>query len=171
MGAVHHLFLRRKEIDQNRINYTYIFQDQPLSPANQIVTRLFRQMILAVEESLDGLEVEYVDAFMAKQMGARRAAELLTLLGANSENITENKRGEVVLSRTFYTNLREEALTYFKQIKDLEDLSAYRFFSGNTMKVEVYFVKTMSIWVNPKEEEKLLALLEEDRIPYKVFEI
>jgi|GEM_PF-5618948 len=171
MGAVHNLFLRRKEIDQNTLQYTYIFQDQPLSPANQIITRLFRQMILAVEESLDGLEVEYVDAFMAKQMGARRAAELLTLLGANSKNITDNKRGEFVLSRTFRTNLREEALVYFKQIKDLEDLSAYRLLSGDTVKVEVYFAKTMSVWVNQKEEEKLLALLEDDRIPYKVFNV
>lgn len=165
---MHHLYLRRQKQDDQRVQYTYQFDDHGLSPANQILTRLFRQMILAVEESLTSIEVEYVDVFLAKQLGPQRAKQLLSLLGAKKENIVENKKGEVVLSRIFQAPLTEEALHYFKRIQDLEELSAYALCSVEEKKVEVYFAKFMRVNVNPMEEERFFQLLDEDRIRYKV---
>ncbi|MEW9672825.1 hypothetical protein [Ammoniphilus sp. 3BR4] len=165
---MHHLYLRKKsQAEQQRVQYTYLFDDHGLSPANQILTRLYRQMILAVEESLTAVEVEYVDIFLAKNLGAERAKQLLQLLGATKENIRENKKGEVVLSRSFRAPLTPEALHYFKRMQDLEELSAYALYSDQEKKVEVYFAKHMTVMLNPAEEDRFFKLLEEDRIRYK----
>lgn len=165
---MHHLYLHKKSFENHqRVQYMYLFADHGLSPANQILTRLFRQMILAVEDRLTAIEVEYIDVFLAKNLGAERSKQLLQLLGATKENIRENKKGDVVLSRRFRAPVTPEALHYFKRIQDLEELSAYALFADQEKKVEVYFAKHMSVTLNPTEEERFLQLLDEDRIRYK----
>jgi len=167
---VHHLYLIKSKTHDHTSQYTYRFDDHTLSTANQVLTRLFRQMLLAVEDGLTTLEVEYMDHHMVKLVGSRRAQEILSLLGASKDNIEENKKGDVVLSRTFRSNLTPEALHYFKRIQDLEELNAYRLIANNTVKVEVYFVKEMKAWFTVEEEERFLGLIEEDRIPIKIIE-
>lgn len=165
---MHHLFLRKKDLSETITSYTYVFGDQGFSPANQIMTRLFREMLLSVEDGLDELEVEYVDIKMAKEMGLTKAKSILGLLGATPENIRMNKREDVVLSRSFRTAISPGALDYFKQLKDLEELSAYRLFSCGQVKLEVYFAKTMSAFVNADEEKSLFQRLQAERLRYKI---
>ncbi|WP_134698551.1 hypothetical protein [Ammoniphilus sp. YIM 78166] len=164
---MHHLYLRRKQ-NESIIEIEFLFEDHTLSPANQIVTRLFRQMLLAVESKLTTLEVEYVDVLLAKQMGIGRSTELLQRLGATKDNIRENRKENVVLSRSFRAPLSGEALQYFKRIQDLEELSAFSFWALEEKKVEVYFARRISAFFTSLEEAKFLQLLEEDRIRYKI---
>ncbi len=164
---MHHLYLRRKQ-DESKIEFEFLFEDHTLSPANQIVTRLFRQMLLTVESELTTLEVEYVDVLLAKQLGIQRSTELLQRLGATKDNIRENRKGNVILSRSFRAHITEQALHYFKRIQDLEELSAYSFWALGEKKVEVYFARRISAFFTSLEEAKFLQLLEEDRIRYKI---
>lgn len=168
LETMHHLYLMKNKQNEQLTQYTYRFDDQPLSPANQALTRLFRMMILAVEDELTTLEVEYIDHQMLKLVSSKRAQEILSLLGATKDNMIENKKGDVVLSRMFSSPLTPEALHYFKRIQDLEELSAYRLLANSIKKVEVYFAKEMKGWFTPREEEKFLSLMEEERIPIKV---
>lgn len=165
---MHHLYLIKSKINATTVQYSYRFEDHTLSPANQVLTRLFRQMILAVEDQLTTLEVEYIDHQMVKLVGSKRAQEILSLLGASKDNIKENKKGDVVLSRSFTAPLTMQALHYFKRIQDLEELSAYRLSSGSNVKIEVYFANEMKGWFTNEEEEKFLAFIAEERIPIKV---
>ncbi len=165
---MHNLYLHKKNDLSSSVEYTYRFDEHTYSPANQILTRLFRQMILAVEENLEELEVEYIDAHMAKMLGLRRSQEVLELLGAKRGQVQENKKGNFVLSRTFRVPLTKDALLYFKRIQDLEELNAYRMFAGYQVKVEVYFAKTIKAYLSHEEEAKFMELLREERIPIKV---
>lgn len=167
---MHTLYLHKKKDQSGFIEYIYKFDEHTYSPANQILTRLFRQMIIAVEESLEELEVEYIDTHMAKMLGLRRSQEVLELLGAKRGHIRENKKGDIVLSRIFRVPLTQEALLYLKRIQDLEELNAYRMFSGDRVKVEVYFAKTMKAHFSDEEEVKFIELLREERLPIKVLE-
>lgn len=165
---MHHLYLIKNEKNQALSEYIYRFDDHTLSPANQVLTRLFRQMILAVEEELTALEAEYIDHQMVQLVGLKRAQEILSLLGATKDTIKENRKGDVVLSRSFRSQLSPSALHYFKRIQDLEELSAYRLYANDTLKVEVYFGKEMKAQFTPEEEAKFLKLIKEERIPIKV---
>ncbi|HJV46955.1 MAG TPA: hypothetical protein VJ824_14650 [Bacillota bacterium] len=165
---MNHLLLKKNVISEQLVKYDYIFAEHGFSPAHQILTRLFREMILAVQESLDQLEVEYVDHRMAKELGIKKAQQILNQLGATKDNIIENKHGDVVLSRSFSAPLSSEALDYFKALQDLEELAAYRLLSGQQVKVEVFFVKTMSVYLNPEEEQHFFERLDEVRMIYKV---
>lgn len=165
---MHHLYLIKTRKSQNVTEYLYRFDDHTLSPANQVLTRLFRQMILAVEDELTSLEAEYIDHQMVQLVGLKRAQEILLLLGANKSNMVENRKGNVVLSRTFKSALTTERLHYFKRIQDLEELSAYRLYTQDSLKVEVYFAKEMKAQFTPEEEKRFIQLIEEDRIPVKI---
>lgn len=165
---MHTLYLHKKKDPFGLIEYIYRFDEHTYSPANQILTRLFRQMIIAAEQSLEELEVEYIDAHLAKMLGLHRSLEVLELLGAKRGTMRENKKGDFVLSRTFRVPLTKEALDYFKRIQDLEELNAYRMFDGDNVKVEVYFAKTMKAHFTDEEEKKFIDLLQEERIPIKV---
>lgn len=167
---MHSLYLHKKKDPTGLIEYIYRFDEHTYSPANQILTRLFRQMIIAAEESLVDLEVEYIDAHMAKMLGVRRSQEVLELLGAKRGQIRENKKGDFVLSRIFRVPLTKDALLYFKRIQDLEELNAYRMFAGDRVKIEVYFAKTMKAYFTAEEEAKFIDLLKEERLSTKVLD-
>ncbi|RKD25509.1 hypothetical protein BEP19_00760 [Ammoniphilus oxalaticus] len=164
----HHLYLLKNEASDTLTTYTYRFDDHTFSPANQVLTRLFRQMILAVESELTLLEAEYIDHQMVQLVGLKRAQEILALLGANKQNIVENKKENIVLSRSFRVPLTAEALHYFKRIQDLEELSAYRLCSDQTVKVEVYFAKEMKASFTGQEEERFLQLIADESLPIRV---
>jgi hypothetical protein len=151
---------------EDEIIYEYNFYDNKFAPGNLVVRKIFMAMLNASRHLLTHLEVEYNDAMLVEKMG-KRAAELLRFLGANKENVRENKSGEVVVSRVFRAELTEERFAYFYHLTDLSQLAHYRLLQGDNERIVFYFNQYLKLCIPKAEEHLFLAQLKELQVPYR----
>jgi hypothetical protein len=148
------------------IIYEYNFYDNKFAPSNLVVRKIFMAMLNATKHRLTHLEVEYNDNMLADKLG-KRAAELLRFLGANRDNVRENKSGEAVVSRIFRAELTEERFDYFYHLTDLSLLSHYKLLEQEQERIVFYFNQYLTLTIPTQEEQLFLDQLKELQVPNK----
>ena len=145
----------------------YNFYDNQFAPSNLVVLKIFRAMLESVKERLSRLELEYNDRMIADKLG-KRAGEVLRLLGAASDNLKENKQGDVLVSRTFEADLTEERYRFFLELLDLSDFIHYRLKEGEKDRIVYYFSQYLMLRLPIAEERLFYEKLAEVHVPYKL---
>jgi hypothetical protein len=162
------LFYRHEKDGEAVLEYN--FYDHQFAPTNLVVRKILMAMLESVKEQLTHLDVEYNDKMLADKLG-KRAGELLRFLGAARDNLTENRSGDVVVSRRFRAELTPERYEYFYQMKDVSELSHYRLLAGERERIVFYFNRYLLLQIPIAEEERFYAGLTERQVPYKVMAV
>lgn len=149
----------------------YNFYDNTFAPSNLVVRKILISMLEGMKNSLTHLEVEYNDGMIADKLGGKRAVELLRFLGATKENVSETKSGNVIVSRTFRTELTPERFDYFTHMLDVSELSHYRLLAGDRERIIFYFNQYLSLRCEQEEAERFFQQLRSFQIPFKLVPI
>jgi hypothetical protein len=156
---------------ENHTSFEFNFFDNQFAPGNLVVRKVLMAMLESVKQRLTHLEVEYNDSMLADKLGARRAGELLRLLGASRENTRENRNGDIVVSRTFRAELTPERYAYFRNLLDVSELSHYRLLEGEEERVVFYFTQYLVLYCPKEEAAGFLKQLDNMQLPYKLVSI
>ncbi|GAA4717342.1 hypothetical protein [Brevibacillus fulvus] len=158
-------FYTHQEAEQRVFEYN--IYDHNFAPSNLVVRKIFIAMLNTVKKQLTHLEVEYNDKMIADQLG-KRAAEILRLLGATSDNLREQRSGEIVVSRTFQSELTPERFDYFYRLVDLAELPHYRLLAGEQERIEYYFHQYLKLTIPADDEPTFFEQLDEQQVPYQL---
>jgi hypothetical protein len=143
--------------------------DNQFATENLAVRKVLMSMLEAVRPHLTDLEVEYNDSMLIEKFGARRAGDVLRLLGSTKENSTEKRSNDVVVSRTFRSEMTEEKYQYFYQMKDIAQLPHYRLKEGDEDRIVFYFTRYLQL-IAPDQQavDAFLNRLTSFSLPYKL---
>lgn len=152
------------------IVFEYNFYDNTFAPSNLVVRKVFMAMLASIHFRLTHLEVEYNDSMIADKLG-KRAGEILRLLGATSDNLKEEKSGDVVVSRMFRAELTPERYGYFYHLLDISELPHYKLLENEKERIVFYFNQYVKLSLPSGEETLFYAKLREFQVPYKLVAI
>ncbi|MGG3874434.1 hypothetical protein [Brevibacillus laterosporus] len=145
----------------------YNFYDHKFAPTNLVVRKVLMAMLHSVQNRLTDLEVEYNDNMLVEKVGGN-AARILTLLGASTENVQNNYRGETVVSRTFTAKMTPERFQYFYELKDVGELSRFALKEQELDRIVSYFNQYLLVVIPLEEEKQFFELLGAMHVPYQI---
>jgi hypothetical protein len=143
--------------------------DNQFATENLAVRKVLMSMLEAVRSHLTDLEVEYNDSMLIEKLGARRAGEVLRMLGSTKENTTEQRTNDIVVSRSFRSEWTEQKYQYFYHMKDIAELPHYRLKEGGEDRIVFYFTRYLQL-IAPDQQaaDAFLSKLTEFSLPYKL---
>lgn len=164
--AINAIKLYRHESDGEAV-LEYNFYDNQFAPSNLVVRKIFLAMLESTHARLNRLELEYNDLMIAEKLG-RKAAEVLRFLGASSDNMNENRSGDILVSRTFEADLSEERSRFFYELVDLSDFMHYRLKEGKRDRIVFYFSQYLMVQLPFSEEQRFYDQLQNMQVPFQV---
>lgn len=164
------LVFKREEIAGKRV-YRYSILKHGLSASNMLSLKIMRFLLNQFRDSIDAIEVEYSDFELAKKVGIQRARQILELLGSDSSELIENKKDEVVISRTMIAPISEKKLNYFYTLLDLRELPRYQFLADSYPVITVEYGDIIQFSPIDKEDQGFFQELDEMRVAYGIEDI
>lgn len=163
------LYTRRIE---EATSFEFNVFDNQFATENLAVRKVMMAMLESVHPYLTQLEIEYNDSMLVEKLGARRAGEVLRLLGSTKENSREHRSNDIVVSRSFHSEMSEEKYQYFYHMKDIAELPHYRLKEGNEDRIVFYFTRYLQL-IAPDQQAAATFLnkLSSFSLPYKLVAI